>query len=246
MPRRSADKCSRCSTWRFPSAAHSASSSATRSLEAQSMIGRHWFRISAESWRWAFPSLVAPGLLLGLWSFFRRDLPRGATTMPLSRAASRPVARLSRSTANEVLSLHHRHDGDDVRDGGTSFVGRRPLRHDNRHIGDNGTQIFGAIRRRRWTERDAIGRMRKMRFAAGFQDRIFWCQARRCSWDPLFLAVLWLQQPAWHLQLHLPGAFPHLLQHWTTNATPSTSRIRRFGRGIRVNILVIHALGDVI
>ncbi len=42
-------------------------------------LGRHWLGISAESWRWAFYLLVAPGLLLGLWSFFRRDVPRGAT-----------------------------------------------------------------------------------------------------------------------------------------------------------------------
>lgn len=32
-----------------------------------------------EGWRWAFLVVVPPGLLLGLWSFFRKDPPRGAS-----------------------------------------------------------------------------------------------------------------------------------------------------------------------
>jgi predicted MFS family arabinose efflux permease len=31
-----------------------------------------------EGWRWAFLIVVPPGLLLGVWSFFRKDPPRGA------------------------------------------------------------------------------------------------------------------------------------------------------------------------
>jgi len=32
-----------------------------------------------EGWRWAFLIVVPPGVLLGLWSFFRKDPPRGAS-----------------------------------------------------------------------------------------------------------------------------------------------------------------------
>ena len=42
-----------------------------------------------ESWPWAFYLVVAPGLALGIWSFFMREPPRGQTD--LGRAAA-PVA----------------------------------------------------------------------------------------------------------------------------------------------------------
>ncbi len=35
------------------------------------------FGFAAESWRWAFYLVVAPGLVLGAWSFFMREPPRG-------------------------------------------------------------------------------------------------------------------------------------------------------------------------
>jgi MFS transporter, Spinster family, sphingosine-1-phosphate transporter len=47
---------------------------------AKSGLG-HWgagvFGGNAESWRWAFYLVVGPGLLLGAWSFFMREPPRG-------------------------------------------------------------------------------------------------------------------------------------------------------------------------
>src|SRR5437667_1224850 len=47
---------------------------------ARSSIGQwgaHWFGLPAESWRWAFYVVVVPGLVLGMWSFFMREPPRG-------------------------------------------------------------------------------------------------------------------------------------------------------------------------
>ncbi|HPC60021.1 MAG TPA: MFS transporter, partial [Verrucomicrobiota bacterium] len=39
--------------------------------------GAQWLGIQAESWRWAFYLVVVPGLILGLWSLFMREPPRG-------------------------------------------------------------------------------------------------------------------------------------------------------------------------
>ena len=44
-----------------------------------------------ESWRWAFYLVVVPGVLLGLWSLFMREPPRGQAD--LARAEKLPVAR---------------------------------------------------------------------------------------------------------------------------------------------------------
>ncbi|HTY40975.1 MAG TPA: MFS transporter [Thermoanaerobaculia bacterium] len=40
--------------------------------------GTHALGVHAESWRWAFFLVVPPGLLLGAWAFFMKDPPRGA------------------------------------------------------------------------------------------------------------------------------------------------------------------------
>ncbi len=47
---------------------------------------------AAESWRWAFYAVVAPGLLLALWAFLMRDPPRGAADA-LAAAPRRPSFR---------------------------------------------------------------------------------------------------------------------------------------------------------
>ena len=39
--------------------------------------GAQTFGIHAESWRWAFFLVIVPGLLLGSWSLFMREPPRG-------------------------------------------------------------------------------------------------------------------------------------------------------------------------
>jgi MFS family permease len=41
--------------------------------------GEQVLGIHAESWRWAFYIVVIPGILLGLWSFFMKEPPRGQT-----------------------------------------------------------------------------------------------------------------------------------------------------------------------
>jgi MFS family permease len=47
---------------------------------ARSSIGEYgakWFGWQPESWRWSFYVLIIPGLILGMWSFFKKDPPRG-------------------------------------------------------------------------------------------------------------------------------------------------------------------------
>ena len=55
----------------------------------------HWgagvFGGSAESWRWAFYLVVVPGILLGAWSFFMHEPPRGQAD--LVRAAAPAAVR---------------------------------------------------------------------------------------------------------------------------------------------------------
>jgi MFS family permease len=43
--------------------------------------GERTLGIHAESWRWAFYLVVIPGILLGLWSFLRKEPPRGETDL---------------------------------------------------------------------------------------------------------------------------------------------------------------------
>ena len=40
-------------------------------------FGAQHFGFSPESWRWAFYLVIPPGLLLGIWSFFMKDPPKG-------------------------------------------------------------------------------------------------------------------------------------------------------------------------
>jgi MFS family permease len=45
------------------------------------------FGVSSESWRWAFYLVIPPGLLLGVWSFVMRDPPKGQSeNAPPARA----------------------------------------------------------------------------------------------------------------------------------------------------------------
>jgi MFS family permease len=43
--------------------------------------------IQQESWRWAFYLVVIPGLVLGAWSFFKKDPPRGQADLAHGHAA---------------------------------------------------------------------------------------------------------------------------------------------------------------
>lgn len=52
-------------------------------------LGQSWFGIHAESWRWAFYLVVIPGLILGTLSFFMKEPPRGqADHAPANQARS--------------------------------------------------------------------------------------------------------------------------------------------------------------
>ena len=53
--------------------------------------GESFLGLKAESWRWAFYLVVPPGILLGLWSFFMREPPRGQADLsqPVDAARSR-------------------------------------------------------------------------------------------------------------------------------------------------------------
>lgn len=61
-----------------------------------------------QSWRWAFYAVVAPGLLLGLWSFLKRDPPRGAADQlatPPRRANMKDYLILLRTPSYVVNTL---------------------------------------------------------------------------------------------------------------------------------------------
>jgi len=61
-----------------------------------------------ESWRWAFYLVVVPGLLLGLWSFLKRDPQRGAAddlAVPPGRARLKDYLILLRTPSYVLNSL---------------------------------------------------------------------------------------------------------------------------------------------
>ena len=75
--------------------------------------------IHAESWRWAFYVVVVPGILLGLWSLFMKDPPRGQADLQhgvgARKVAWRDYGVLLRTPS--LRPVHPGHDGHDVRHG---------------------------------------------------------------------------------------------------------------------------------
>lgn len=59
---------------------------------AQSSLGDLGARVlglQAESWRWAFYLVVVPGMVLGVWSFFMREPPRGQADLARGAAPAK-------------------------------------------------------------------------------------------------------------------------------------------------------------
>src|ERR1019366_5737504 len=71
--------------------------------------GESLFGLKAESWRWAFYLVVPPGILLGLWSFFMREPPRGqadlAQPVQVVRSRSRDYLILLRTPSYVLCTL---------------------------------------------------------------------------------------------------------------------------------------------
>jgi MFS family permease len=196
----------------------------------------------AESWRWAFFVVVPPGLALGLWSFFRRELPRpaGATTATVRR----DYGALLRTPSFVYCTLGMTAMTFAI--GGIGFWMPDYLQG-KPGVGSMPTTLFGAITVVAGLAGTLAGGIAGDKLRARFPGSYFLVSgAAMFLGFPFFLAVLRAPFPlGWGLMFI--AVFCLFFNTGPTNtilANVTSPAIR--ATAFAVNILVIHALGDVI
>lgn len=196
----------------------------------------------AESWRWAFFVVVPPGLALGLWSFFRRELPRaaGASTAPVRR----DYGALLRTPSFVYCTLGMTAMTFAI--GGIGFWMPDYLQG-KPGVGSMPTTLFGAITVVAGLAGTLAGGIAGDKLRARFPGSYFLVSgAAMFLGFPFFLAVLRAPFPlGWGLMFI--AVFCLFFNTGPTNtilANVTSPAIR--ATAFAVNILVIHALGDVI
>ncbi len=203
---------------------------------------------SAESWRWAFYLVVGPGLLLGVWSFFMREPPRGqadlAQAAPAAAVRWRDYRLLLRTPSYVLCTLGMAAMTFAI--GGMAFWMPYYLQH---RPGTGGAPIttFGAIVVVAGLTATFLGGFAGDKLRARFPGSYFLVSgAAMLAGFPLFLAVLKAPFPlAWGLIfLACFCLFFNTGPSNTILANVTHPSMR--AAGFALNIFVIHALGDVI
>jgi MFS family permease len=219
---------------------------------ANSDIGRLFagiFGVELESWRWAFLLIMLPGIVLGLWSFFMRDPPRGGADpgSSVKRAAVpwRDYAILARTPSYVLCSLGMTAMTFAI--GGIAFW--MPYYLENRPgAPQNSTIIFGAITAVAGLSATILGGIAGDKLRARFPSSYFLISGIAIiTGFPIFLAALHAPFP-WAIWLLIfLACFCLFFNTGPTNTIlanvthPSMRSI-----GFAVNIFIIHAFGDVI
>jgi MFS family permease len=206
------------------------------------------FGFHPESWRWAFYLVVAPGLLLGAWSFFMREPPRGqadlAHAAPAAAVRWRDYRILLRTPSYVFCTLGMAAMTFAI--GGMAFwmpyyLQQRP--------GTGGSPIttFGAIVVVAGLTATFLGGLAGDRLRARLPGSYFLVSGvAMLAGFPLFLAVLVAPFPlGWGLIfLACFCLFFNTGPSNTILANVTHPSMR--AAGFALNIFVIHALGDVI
>jgi len=210
--------------------------------------GAHALGLHAESWRWAFFLVVPPGLLLGLRAFFMKDPPRGradgiAADLP-ARVRLRDYAVLVRTPSWTLCTIGMTAMTFAI--GGIGFwmpyyLSRKP------GAPASATVIFGAITCVAGLAATLLGGMAGDRFRARFSGSYFLVSGiAMIVGFPFMVLTLSATFPLIWLWVFLT-CFCLFFNTGPTNtilANVSHPSIR--AAGFALNILVIHAFGDVL
>jgi len=202
-----------------------------------------------ESWRWAFLLVTLPGLVLGLWSFFMRDPPRGQADLATeTRPASVPWREylvLLRTPSYTLCTLGMAAMTFAI--GGIAFW--MPYYLESRPgAPSNSTMLFGVITAAAGLAATLLGGIAGDRLRRRFPGSYFLVSGTAMlAGFPIFLGVLHSSFPWTIWLLIFLTCFCLFFNTGPTNTIlanvthPSMRAI-----GFALNIFIIHAFGDVI
>jgi len=203
------------------------------------LVGAHF------GWRWAFYLVTPPGLLLGLLCFWQRD-PRVAAhhlEQKSPRRSIRDYLRLFRTrsylincVAQTLMTFVT---------GGLGFWAAAYLRYRNQSP-DVGMTIFGLITVVAGLVSTLLGGVIADKLRSRFAGSYFWVSGiGMLIACPFFIATLYIPFPAAWITMFLAIFFLFVNTGPSNTALANVSLPAVRATAFAVNILVIHALGDV-
>jgi MFS transporter, Spinster family, sphingosine-1-phosphate transporter len=203
------------------------------------LVGAHF------GWRWAFYLVTPPGLLLGLLCFWQRD-PRVAAhhlEQESPRRSIRDYLRLFRTrsylincVAQTLMTFVT---------GGLGFWAAAYLRYRNQSP-DVGMTIFGLITVVAGLVSTLLGGVIADKLRSRFAGSYFWVSGiGMLIACPFFIATLYIPFPAAWITMFLAIFFLFVNTGPSNTALANVSLPSVRATAFAVNILVVHALGDV-
>jgi MFS family permease len=204
--------------------------------------------VSPESWRWAFYLVVIPGLVLGAWSFFMREPPRGqadlAQAAPAAAVRWRDYRRFLRTPSYVFCTLGMTAMTFAI--GGMAFWMPYYVQH---RPGTGGAPIttFGAIVVVAGLTATYLGGLTGDKLRARFPGSYFLVSgAAMLAGFPFFLAALKAPFPLGWVLIFL-ACFCLFFNTGPSNAIlANVTHPSMRAAGFALSIFVTHALGDVI
>jgi MFS transporter, Spinster family, sphingosine-1-phosphate transporter len=203
------------------------------------LVGAHF------GWRWAFYLVTPPGLLLGLFCFWQRD-PRVAANRLSQKAPRRSIRgylRLFRTrsylincVAQTLMTFVT---------GGLGFWAAAYLRYRNQSP-DVGMTIFGLITVVAGLVSTLLGGVIADKLRSRFAGSYFWVSGiGMLIACPFFIATLYIPFPAAWITMFFAIFFLFVNTGPSNTALANVSLPAVRATAFAVNILFIHALGDV-
>jgi MFS transporter, Spinster family, sphingosine-1-phosphate transporter len=204
----------------------------------------------ADGWRWAFYLVVFPGIILGAWSLFMRDPPRGQADLDHSekpvKIRGRDYLILLRTPSFVLCTLGMAAMTFAI--GGIAFW--MPYYLETRPgAPGNSTRIFGAITALAGVIATLLGGLAGDKLRRRFPGSYFLVSgAAMLTGFPVFLGVLYLNVSfAWLWVLIFFTCFCLFFNTGPTNTIiANVTHPSMRAAGFALCIFVIHALGDVI
>ncbi len=213
-------------------------------------VTKSLFARQPEAWRWAFYLVVIPGIILGAWSLFMREPPRGQADLAHAekptKVAGRDYLILVRTPSFVLCTLGMAAMTFAI--GGISFW--MPYYLESRPGAPaNSTMIFGSITALAGLSATLLGGLAGDRLRPRFPGAYFLVSGTAMlAGFPLFLAVLFLKVSfTWLWVLIFLTCFCLFFSTGPTNtiiANVTHPSLR--AAGFALCIFVIHLLGDVI
>jgi MFS family permease len=196
-------------------------------------------------WRWAFYLVTPPGLLLGLWCFLQRD-PRVAPDQLVQKSPRRNLrdyltlfrtrSYLINCVAQTLMTFVT---------GGLGFWASAYLRYRDQSP-DVGMTIFGLITVVAGLTSTLLGGVVADRLRSRFPGSYFWVSGiGMLIACPFFVATLYIPFPAAWITMFVAIFFLFVNTGPSNTALANVSLPEVRATAFAVNILVIHALGDV-